>query len=190
MITPDPLTNFLFWFLDSPIGLIKPPDPVAGKACNTLTVHESVLTLTLFRNPPFQVELVILLPGSPAWPGEHRHPNVDSYEVAWFNTVNFTKNGKVQNGPELIVPVRVADTQFTLCGAVRLLPTDFHGTNQLVEGGALISLQHWLNGVEPTSVGNDWIGAPTTPGHAKLLEERGNSALPMPENVLPFVDLK
>jgi hypothetical protein len=123
---------------------------------------------------------VILLPNSPAWPGEHRHPNVDSYEVAWFNTVNFTKNGKICNGPELLVPVEPTPGRFGMAGCVRLLPTDWHGTNQLPEGGALISVQHWLNEVEPTSVGMDWIGEPTTPGHAKLLAERGNSAGALP----------
>ncbi len=177
MHTPDPLTNFLYWFLASPIGMIKPPDPSGiANAFSSLNAHESVVTLTLFRNPPWQVELVILLPNSPAWPGEHCHPNVDSYEVAWFNTLNFTKNGTLQNGPELLVPVQIAPQQFSLMGAVRLRPTDTHGTNQLPAGGALISVQHWLNDVVPTSVGLDWHGTPTTPGHAAQLAEMGNSA--------------
>lgn len=168
------LTNFLNWFLrQAPVGLLKPPEQDG-----TLVVHESVLTLTLFRCPPYQVELVILLPNSPAWPGEHRHPNVDSYEVAWYNSVDFTKNGKLCNGPELVVEVPVAGSnhiQSAFC--VRLLPTDFHGTTPLKKGAALISVQKWLNGVTPTSVGLDWIGEPTTDGHKQILAERGNSAL-------------
>lgn len=171
MAQPDTLTNFLFWFLNSPVAVLQPS--LLPKA---LTVHESVLTLTLFRSPPFQVELVVLLPGAAAWPGEHRHPNVDSYEVAWLNTSNFIKNGKAIGDPELWVPVQTSPGRFTMAGAVRLLPTDFHGIPALPAGGALLSVQHWLNGVEPSSVGMDWIGEPTTPGHAKLLAERGNSA--------------
>lgn len=172
---PDELTTFLYWFLNEPIALLKCPEED-----RTLTVHESVMTLTLFRRPPFQVELVVLLPNSPGWPGEHRHPNVDSYEVAWYNTVNFTKNGVICNGAELVVPVQIAQGVFVESGCVRLRPTDWHGTNQLKEGGALISVQHWLNGVEPTSVGNDWLGEPTTEGHAELLKLRGNSAHKLP----------
>ena len=167
----DDLTKFLYWFLQqAPIGMLKPPE-----MDGTLTVHESVLTMTLFRCDPYQVELVILLPGSPAWPGEHRHPNVDSYEVAWYNSVDFTKNGKLCNGPELVIPVQVGNVKLHAC-CVRLLPTDYHGTTRLEKGGALISVQKWLNGVKPTSVGLDWDGEPTTAGHAKILAERGNSA--------------
>lgn len=168
-----PLTKFLHWFLQqAPVGLVKPPEEDG-----VLTVHESVLTLTIFRCPPFQVELVILLPNSPAWPGEHRHPNVDSYEVAWYNSVDFTKNGRLCNGPELVVPVPVAGcdhVQQAFC--VRLTPDDWHGTTPLKKGAALISVQRWLNGVAPTSVGLDWIGQPVTKGHEALLNERGNSA--------------
>jgi len=134
------------------------------------------MTMTLFRHPPYQVELVVLLPNSPAWPGEHRHPNVDSYEVAWYNSVDFTKNGELCNGPELVVPVQIGGVvDNRLC--VRLLPTDWHGTTPLKKGAALISVQKWLNGVTPTSVGLDWDGEPTTPGHKTILSERGNSAL-------------
>jgi hypothetical protein len=167
----DALTQFLYWFVRQPIAMLKPPE-VPG----VITVHESVLTITIFKAPPFQVELVILLPNSPAWPGEHRHPNVDSYEVAWFNSLDFIKNGKICNGPELVIPVPVEGGFTVPAFCVRLRPTDWHGTKPLPMGAALISVQHWLNGVEPTSVGNDWIGEPTTPGHAKILAERGNSA--------------
>lgn len=167
----DDLTKFLFWFLqECPVGLIKPPEQP-----DTLTVHESVLTLTLFRAEPYQVELVMLLPNSPPWPGEHRHPNVDSYECAWFNSVDFTKNGKLCNGPELVVPVTVGKLTDLRC-CVRLLPTDWHGTTPLKAGACLISVQKWLNGVKPTSVGQDWDGQPVTRGHKQILVERGNSA--------------
>jgi hypothetical protein len=166
----DDLTTFLYWFLEAPIALLKPPEVGA------VTAHESVVTLTLLKVPPYQVELVTLLPNSPAWPGQHCHPNVDSYEVALFNSLDFIKNGEVCNGPERVVPVKYCGTTLH-AGCVRLLPTDWHGTKPLKGGAALISVQKWLNGVEPTSVGNDWKGEPTTPGHAQLLKDRGNSAI-------------
>lgn len=171
MNQPDELTTFLLWFLSKPIGLLR-----ADTGERAFTQHGSVLTLTLFRSPPFQVEMVIKLPGSEAWPGEHRHPNVDTYEVEWFNTVDLTKNGVVVNGPELQVPVKISETLFALANCVRLRPTDWHGANRVPHGVVLLSVQQWLNGVEPTSVGTDWEGEPATAGHAEILKERGNSA--------------
>lgn len=164
----DPLTRFLHWFLERPIALITLQYP------NALIAHASVVTLTLFRSSEFQVELVILLPGAAAWPGEHRHPDVDSYEVAMFNCVDFTKNGVTCNGPEMLVPVQVTNEGEPViqhCMCVRLRPTDFHGTVPLKEGGCLLSVQRWLNGVVPTSVGKNWLGAPVTPGHAAILAQ-------------------
>lgn len=180
MNRPDELTNFLYWFLNEPIGLIKTPDEPRA-----LTVHESVTTLTLYRKAPYQVELVILHPNRPAWPGEHRHPNVDTYEVAWFNTLNLTKNGKIVAGPELNVPVQIGPGIFVHVECVRLLPSDWHGAQGMPAGSCLLSVQRWLNGVAPTSVGMDWEGEPTTEGHAELLKERGNSA-----GSLPLVNVK
>lgn len=156
------------------MGMAKAPQ----NCPQSLTAYGSVITTVLFRADPFQVELVIKLPGAPAWPGEHRHPNVDTFEVSWFNTVNLTKNGKVVTGPELIVPVKISGDQFVEAECVRLLPTDWHGAGDQTEGVVLLSVQHWLNGITPNSVGLDWVGNPATDGHAAILEERGNSAAP------------
>ena len=165
-----PLTDFLYWWLAQPIGSIRSPEQ-AG----TVMAHENVVTIVLFRRGQFQVELVLMLPDATEWPGEHRHPNVDSYEVSVFNTSRVTKNGVLLDGPELLVPVNMTNGNPAYAMCVRILPTDWHGTKRMPIGSSLFSVQHWLNGVVPTSVGLDWIGEPTAPGHAKQLEQFGNS---------------
>lgn len=144
---------------------------------NGLIAHESVVTLTLFRVQQFQVELIMLLPGAAAWPGEHCHPDVDSYEVAIdeTNASSFTRNGVEVTEPDLIIAVDLAEGgeqvwRHNLC--VRLKPTDWHGTKPLGEkGGVLVSVQHWLNGVPPTTVGKNWKGEPVVAGHRAILAE-------------------
>lgn len=163
----DPLRDFLMWYLSKPTAF------ALSEHCCEVYDNESVLTHVLYRNPPFQAELVILKPNRPAWPGQHRHPNVDSFEVAMFNCVDFIKNGQTQNGPELVLNT---GGHRSLC--VRLLPTDYHSTPALRPGASLLSVQHWQNDVQPTSVGLDWIGEPVAAGHAEQWSRHGNSATP------------
>lgn len=120
--------------------------------------HESVTTTILHRREDLQAELVIGHPNGLKWPGEHRHPNVDSVEVAVFNNLGFTRNGQVVTAPDFIV-------HDMLC--VRLEPTDWHGIPFMPLGFSLISVQQWLNGMAPSSVGLDWEGDPVSPGHAE-----------------------
>ena len=41
---------------------------------------------------------------------------------------------------------------------IRVLPESKHDAKAGPKGGCFLSVQHWLNGVKPTSVGNDWVG--------------------------------
>lgn len=156
------LESFLDWFLKMPIGMLSAVQPY-GPA--VVLDNAKVLTVVVFRAPPFQVELVVAKPGTTPWPGEHRHPNVDSFEVALFNNFDFTKNGMVVNGPELSIPIETGPITFSPA-CVRLTPNDWHGAAPRYEGAVLFSVQHWLNGVAPTSVGLDWIGQPVDESHA------------------------
>lgn len=161
----DILTNFLGWFLRKPIGLMS-----AGPRNGVIIMdHSSVSTMVLYRNKQFQVEFVLMKPNSPEWPGEHRHPNIDSYEVALYYPMQFIKNGQRLAGPEMQVPIEI-EGYLHRCDCVRLLPTDWHGAPATVGGAAILSVQHWLNDVEPTSVGLDWEGQPTTAGHKQQLD--------------------
>lgn len=152
----DVLTDYLKWFLRQPLALAT----LAPRTGTTVMDHSSVATLCLHREGQYQVELVLMKPGSPEWPGEHRHPNVDSYEVAVFYPMPFKKNGLLLSGPELVVTVGAIK-----CDCVRLFPTDWHGALSPPYGAAILSVQKWQNHIVPTSVGLDWDGEPTTEGH-------------------------
>lgn len=156
------LDKFLSWFLHVPVGILEPPRGGPGPV---ILDNQSVLTMCLFRQPPFQVELVVLKPGSAPWPGEHRHPHVDSYEVDLYNNWDFTKNGLDVTQPEFVVPVSLNNGFFSNARAVRLLPSDWHGARCRPEGAALFSVQQWADGVTPTSVGLDWEGQPVDASH-------------------------
>lgn len=121
--------------------------------------------MLLHRYREFQTELVLMHPGT-TWDGkEHRHPNVDSIEIELFGCANFTRNGKV---------IELPDFHYAGRNFVYLDHTDFHGIGDapLPLGAALLSCQLWLNNVQPTSVGLDWEGEPTSKGHAhQLLQE-------------------
>ena len=41
---------------------------------------------------------------------------------------------------------------------VRVLPESEHSAKAGPEGGCFLSVQQWLNGVEPSAVGMDWKG--------------------------------
>jgi hypothetical protein len=162
MFSAMSLESFLSWVLNQPLGLMT-------LMSQESYWHESVITQVIFRYDRFQVELVILR-GDSTWPGEHRHPDVDSVEVDLNNSVVFTKNGEKRNTPDFQVPVQIGQvTQY--CNCVRLLPTDSHGICEVAPGGAaILSVQEWLNGVAPSSVGLNWDGVPVSFGHQNQLE--------------------
>ena len=41
---------------------------------------------------------------------------------------------------------------------VRILPSTEHSAKAGPDGGCFLSVQHWLNDVEPSAVGMDWKG--------------------------------
>jgi hypothetical protein len=88
---------------------------------------------------------------------EHRHPHVDSIEYVLAGEIDFTVRGR--HIPRALVFEAAADGAAGLCGKIRRIrPTDWHGGEVSPKGGVFISLQEWLDGVEPSSVVLDWIG--------------------------------
>jgi len=148
----DDLTTFLEWYLEAGLKIFTPMDDA---------VHfvENVVGTTIYRHGQFQVQLFTATPNTVI--PEHLHPNVDSYEVA-LTGMGFTLEGKT------VLPMFAADTKchdsdlsIAHYSVVRVLPESLHGALAGPKGGAFMSVQHWLNGVKPTSVGNDWNGEAT-----------------------------
>lgn len=132
-----------------------------------ILAHQSVTTIVLHRDGQFQTELVIMHPNAPEWPGEHRHPHVESIEGALYDCLGVTKNGAVVTRP---------DGKLGHIPLVHLAPTDWHRSPSKPHGSALLSFQRWADGYSPTSVGLDWEGEPSHPSHAAQHADHGNTA--------------
>lgn len=151
----DVLAGFAQWWLASR-ALNPPPDGFLTRVgCNTGVV--------LYRQPPFQVQLFLNDPGGEIV--DHIHPNVDSFEVYVTGDVFFRLNGKQ------LLTDEMCRQHHPVGQAIRILPTDWHGASIGANGGAFLSIQHWLNGVPPSSVELDWGGPVLDEGHARKLSE-------------------
>lgn len=154
----DELTMFADWWLQN--RPLRPPiDFYSRVGGNTGTV--------VFRHQQLQVQLFLNDPNSEIV--DHTHPNVDSFEVYIAGDVYFRHNGNALLTPEIIAamtPERLLGTK------LRILPNDVHGATVGPSGGSFISIQHWLNGVLPSSVHLDWDGPPLDAGHQAALGVR------------------
>jgi len=154
----DPLERFLDWFLnDGPrIGLI-PFSNAVGRV-------EDVTKVQWFRHGPFQVQLFIVPPNYVI--PEHTHPNVDSFEVYLGGQINFSHNGKfVSSKWEDVVPDNYGCSPYRGM-VIRVRPNDIHGGVFGPSGGVFMSVQMWLNGVEPHCVAADYDGVVMGKDHA------------------------
>tara|TARA_A100000172_G_C2991097_1_gene92869 strand:+ start:62 stop:598 length:537 start_codon:yes stop_codon:yes gene_type:complete len=145
----DELTHFLEWYMKTGISPFVPLK-------KSIHFVEGLTSLCIYRQGSFQVELVTVKPDTYIPP--HTHPNVDSYEVA-LQGMEFYLEGKT------ILPMWFAnqlDKDSGLSAAhhkkVRVLPSSEHSAKAGPQGGCFLSVQHWLNGVEPSAVGMDWKG--------------------------------
>jgi hypothetical protein len=49
--------------------------------------------------------------------------------------------------------------QIEMLEYIRVLPSSLHSGIAGKRGGSFLSVQHWLNGVKPTTVGHSWADA-------------------------------
>jgi len=151
MIDPkeDELSNFAHWYLTS--GEV---DRVYTPIDKGLLFIEGVSGIVLYRDKPFQVELFICQPNLKI--PEHTHPDVDSYELFLYG-MEFTHSGQVVlNHKEAFE--QVDGYAINSYKTIRVKPNDIHGGTASDKGGAFISIQHWLNDVNPTHVSSNWSG--------------------------------
>jgi quercetin dioxygenase-like cupin family protein len=132
----DPLKEFLrFWLASRPINTaIDYPTSQHGAGTGTV----------LYRKDEYQVQLFVLKPNSIIEP--HIHPNVDSYEVYVNGDAKLMREGRYFEPKEY--------------GAfIRVKPSTWHGGEFGPRGCSFLSVQRWLNGVSPTTIGDDWHDA-------------------------------
>lgn len=147
----DRLSQFADWYLS------KLPDmPVKPPALASVAVVEGVSGVVLWREDDLQVQMFVCEPNTviPA----HTHPDVDSYEVHLTGGIDFYINDK------MVIPAKAAnkvkkDGSSRCYGWTnRVHPDTSHSAKAGTQGGAFLSIQHWLNGVKPSSVGDNWHG--------------------------------
>ena len=129
----ESLEKFLHWWLSA--RPMNTPNELPTNFNGTLS------GAVLYRQEPYQVQLFIVQPNSDI--EAHIHPNVDSYEVYVGGDINFMcDNVEYKNN--------------AIGNCIRVKPNSWHGGKFGERGGCFLSVQKWLNGVIPTSVGNDW----------------------------------
>lgn len=129
----DELQAFLHWWMA--VRPLNTPEEAPTNFSGELS------GVVLFRQGQYQVQLFIVQPNSIIKP--HIHPNVDSYEVYLGGDIIFTRDD-----------VEFEQTEYG--DTIRVKPTNWHGGKFGERGGSFLSVQKWLNGVKPTSVGEDW----------------------------------
>lgn len=150
------LEEFLRWFLAQPLSALCPP-------IDAVWEYGTVRSLVLFRQPPYQVELFTVPPGETGEESEHRHPNVDQFQVYLSGEIDFRVNGRSVSEGMARSGIR----------EIRLRPTDWHTARYTPAGGAFLSVQRWPGGVGPTSVGMEWEGPFTHGAQAALHGQAG-----------------
>ena len=102
-----------------------------------------------FRNNQYQVQ-IFSTPSNFIIP-EHKHPNVDSFEVYLSGDIDFSLEGSWLSNWD-IKDHTFIDNLFI----VQVEHNAIHGAIFGEDGGRFMSVQHWINEVNPSCVGLDY----------------------------------
>ena len=163
MIDPneDELSYFANWYLTS--GDIK---AIYTPSKNPYNYSLDGITGTvIYRNKNFQVELFICKPNT--FIPEHIHPDVDSFEVFLYG-MKFTHGGKIIINDEQAVE-EIDGMPAYAYQTIRVKPNDYHGGASSKNGGSFLSIQRWLNDINPTTVSDNWHGDTMGDDHKKQI---------------------
>jgi len=130
------LTAFLHYWLHYRTLLVPNDMP--------MDFADKLAGVVLFREDQYQVQLFTLQPNTVIH--AHCHPNVDSYEVHIGGDLTFEVDGFVHSNRAML-------------DHIRIFPHSKHTAISGPRGGCFVSVQKWLNGVKPTTVGHDWDDA-------------------------------
>ena len=153
----DDLKEFKNWYFKN--NTIKTPFD------NPLMFIDGIAGITLYRKKPFQVQLFICEPNINI--PEHTHPNIDSFELFLYG-MKFTHSGKTIIDSDMALKEK---NKIPFCSyqTIRVKPNDWHGGVSSKNGGAFISIQHWLNNTKPRHVSDDWQGEVVGKKHKQQL---------------------
>lgn len=155
---PQSLTDFAAWYFDGGIKLKPPADGIlihrdAPGECK-VGGNYIVASIVLYRDAPFQVELIVLGPGTrvPA----HSHEHVDSIEVMVSGALALMVDGLTAN---IERPARSNGMARDVLRAVPICSDASHEGAAGELGGCFISVQQW-KGIAPSHVGVEWQDSP------------------------------
>jgi len=152
----DDLTTYMFSFIKGKYGITG---SLLNPCSGGLAFVEGVTGLVLHRDRQFQVQLFTVAPFTTI--PVHVHPNVDSYEY-YLSGMQFSYKNKYLIQEQMAHPGLI----------IRVKEGEKHGASSGKNGGSFLSFQHWLNGVKPTSVGNDWEEGDTMGvNHSRQIKE-------------------
>jgi len=167
----DQLEKFCAWFLKTM--------PVLGAVpfSGAVSKIQDVTAILLYRKGQFQVQMFAVPEGTII--PEHTHPNVDSIEVYVGGNINFSHSGKYTCPKEAVFandgPLKLSNRRGE---RIRVRPNDLHGGIFGEGGGVFLSVQHWLNGVEPHCVAADYNGVTMGEDHLAKVVHGDASAKP------------
>ncbi len=161
------LPEYAAWVLAQPLNLLR------GIPHETYHLGD-IVAFVMHREPPFQTELVHLLPRgreSGNEVGEHVHPHVEGLEYIIYGELYFTLAGKPLCDPRLVKKFARGAGKWRFEIPPIHVPAGMpHGATVGPGGGAFLSIQQWHEGAPPMStVGLDWEGAPMDDKHAQRL---------------------
>ena len=143
---PDALMEFLARYFEGGIKLRPPQDGVLWQE----RAGTKATSIVLFRQAPYQVELITFSPNTLI--PRHRHDHIDSVEVMvsgaldlWVDEMQcvYERSARPQTGMNRDVLKFVP------------IPHDAYHHGQTVGGGCFLSVQRW-RGMPPTHVGLEW----------------------------------
>ena len=155
------LRQFTNWWWRNGQPMRPPEDPVR--------IAKATHGLVLFRAGQFQVEQITLFPDFEV--PVHAHPNVRTYEChivgtgdawLWDHATGYQSNGRWRKIPYATKKDRSPRVKRLLIEAGQA----HKGVADTVN--VALSFQHWLNGVEPSFIADDWL-----PGHGLGLWKDG-----------------
>ena len=157
------LTEFVKAFCERPFGSLLPPFHCAENV-------DGVAKYILFREPPFQVELITFWPGGFAVP-EHRHPNVDTIQVLLSGDLRFMVDGKT-------APWKALDDRLVckpgfeiLKRTVAIRANQSHSAESQRTGATWLSFENWVGTEEIHTTVEDWDGQAFGPKHYHLIKK-------------------
>ena len=153
----DDLERFANWFTSNSSVIAAVPFNDA--------VHyvEGVACVLMYRSAPYQVQMFVVPPNHII--PEHVHPNVDSIELYMGGQIRFSHSGKFVISEDSFTSPADNGLPVEAGRMIRVRPDDVHGGIFGPAGGVFLSIQKWLNGVEPHCVSADYSGQVMGPDH-------------------------